>query len=72
MVIHLIKNIFTVEYTRIKFDWLYELYSRYSIKENVRSFANNYDVTHSILVVYRQYVVTMTKQYANTKVYLYR
>lgn len=72
MVIHLIKNIFTVRYTRIKFDWLYELYSRYSIIENVRSFANNYDVTHSILVVYRQYVVTMTKQYANTKVYLYR
>lgn len=72
MVIHLIKNIFTVRYTRIKFDWLYELYSRYSIIENVRSFANNYDVTHSILVVYRQYVVTMTKQYANTKVYMYR
>lgn len=72
MVIHLIKNIFTVRYTRIKFDWLYELYSRYSTKENVRSFANNYDATHSILVVYRQYVVTMTKQYANTKVYLYR
>lgn len=72
MVIHLMYT-FTVRYTLIKSDWLYEQYSKGSIEKKCTLLHKQlYDITLSIFVVYRQYGIIMTKHYAHAWVYQYR